>query len=232
MAEASMGNRGYADDRVCEQVEELVRTALHEIRQPVAAVLALAEAARGLDGTTPEVRSYLDQIIAQVMEVSGAAASVLERPENADSPVDVDEVLDSVLDAYALTWSGTLTRRGCVGGLWSTGDRSTIRRCLVNIVDNAVRAAGPAGRVQITVHRGARSAWVLVEDDGPGFGRGPSGTGIGLPTTRRALQGIRGHLSLGAGSGMGGACVAMSLPLRAGAGYTDGPGLGGAARTG
>ena len=38
---------------VLGHVEERLRTALHEIRQPVAAVLALAEAARGLGAPRP-----------------------------------------------------------------------------------------------------------------------------------------------------------------------------------
>jgi signal transduction histidine kinase len=203
---------------VLGHVEERLRTALHEIRQPVAAVLALAEAARGLRGATADVRGYLDLIIAQVQEVSNAAWSVLDRDSMVDLVdshlVDLDEVVESVLAAYTCTWTGTVTRRGHRGRLVISGTRPAVRRCLVNVVDNAVRAAGPTGAVVVTVEPGADSVRVVIDDDGPGFGRVPRGTGIGLTETRRELREFGGALSPGLRSDLGGARVALSLPLR------------------
>jgi signal transduction histidine kinase len=218
MAERFAGEAGAVEDLVLVRLEERLRTVLHEIRQPVAAVLALAEAARGLPGITPDMRDYLDLVIEQVQEVSGAAWSVLGRGRAGDLPgslpVDVDEVLDSVLAAYSRTWTGRLARRGHRGRVWTQGCRPAIRRCLVNVVDNAVRAAGPTGEVVVTVRQRAGSVRLDVEDDGPGFGDVPSGMGIGLAVTRRELQEIGGSLSSGQPSGLGGARVAISLPLR------------------
>ncbi len=47
-------------------------------------------------------------------------------------------------------------------------------RVLTNVVDNAARAAGPSGRVGVTVGSGraAPRAAIEVIDDGPGFGQG------------------------------------------------------------
>jgi signal transduction histidine kinase len=222
MAERFAAEAGPLEDLVLVRLEERLRTVLHEIRQPVAAVLALAEAARGLPGISTDVRDYLDLLIEQVQEVSGAAWSVLGRGRAEDLPgslpVDVDEILDSVLAAFSKTWTGTLVRRGHSGRLWTKGCRPAIRRCLVNVVDNAVRAAGPTGEVVVTVRHDADSVRLDVEDDGPGFGGGPRGTGIGLAVTRRELVDIGGSLSPGLTSGLGGALIAISLPLR-----SDGP---------
>jgi signal transduction histidine kinase len=219
MGDDLIRERGPALGSVLVDVEQALRTAMHEIRQPVAAVLALAEAARGLPAATPDVRGYLDLIIEQVLEVSSAAASVLERRVGTDDVdrgdlVDVDEVLDSVLQAFGRTWSGALDRRGPRGCMAASGSRPSVRRCLVNVIDNAVRAAGPDGKVIVTVHCDARSVRVVVEDDGPGFGALPPGTGIGLAVTRRELQSIGGRLSAGLRSSLGGARVVLSLPLR------------------
>lgn len=206
------------DERVAEQVERRLRAVLHEIRQPLSAVFALAEMARGLPGIGDDLQQCLDHIIEQSSEVSTVAANVLDLGA-AEAPqtcrVDVDEVLDSVIDTFRLIWGGTLQRRGDRGGLYATGSRATLRRCVVNLVDNAVRAAGPTGRVTVSAHRGPGEVRVLIEDDGPGFGRVPTRSGLGLGLTRQGLESLGGRMSLGLPSGTGGARVAFSLPAPA-----------------
>jgi signal transduction histidine kinase len=197
-------------------VECRLKEAMHEIRQPLAAVLALSEVARTSPGVPADVERCLDRIAEQVREVADAAWSVLGARvgdgAERSTRVDVDEVLDSVLRAFDLTWSGTLTRQGVDGGLVRAQDRVMLRRCLVNVIDNATRAAGPQGRVLVTVRRSATQIRVFVDDSGPGFGRVPSGSGTGLLLTRAALQSIGGNLTAGLASRFGGARVVLSLP--------------------
>ena len=218
-----MGYETVAESRGLEtlvlvRVEDRLRTALHEIRQPVAAVLALAEAARGLRDATADVRDYLDLIIEQVQEVSTAAWSVLDRDTMVDlvdsAPMDLDEVVESVLAGYTRTWSGRITRQGHRGSLSIPGARPEVRRCLVNVVDNAVRAAGPIGTVVVTVEPGLDAVRIVVDDDGPGFGRVPRRTGIGLTETRRELRDLGGTLSHGHEIAPGGSSGRAHAPAR------------------
>jgi signal transduction histidine kinase len=227
MVRRSRGESDAAADRVATLVEEKLRIAVHEIRQPLAAVLALAEVARTTPGVPADARDQLDQLIDQAQEVADAAWSVLEPRATAEgSTVDVDELLDSVCRAFRVTWAGKLERRGD-SGLVVRGSRTPLRRCLVNVLENAVRAAGPGGRVVVTARRGGDWVRIVVEDDGPGFGRVPRGAGLGLSVTRETLESAGGALSInGAPSGgsharTGGARVVLSLP--AGPGATDQP---------
>lgn len=199
---------------IAPQLEDRLKEFLHEIRQPVATVLALAEAARGLPGRSPEIERYLDRIVGEVQEVSSAAWSVLaDVGDPSDSSTeDLGEVLGSVLDAFAVTWSGTLVRRSTEAPLWTAGSRTALRRCLVNVVDNAIRAAGPDGTVVVSTY-GAGEILVVVEDDGPGFGRVPTHNGIGLRVARRVLAALGGSLAVGRSTELGGACVTLRLPL-------------------
>ncbi len=90
-------------------------------------------------------------------------------------------------------------------------DRVLIGRAIANLVDNAVRAAGPDGRVRLTVRSRGRDVVVIVEDDGPGFGEAPTGTGLGLSMTAFVASTCGGRLALQA-STLGGGHVALTLP--------------------
>jgi signal transduction histidine kinase len=216
----AVGQSGF-DESVQRLVTGRLRAALHEIRQPLSAVLALAEAARSAPGVSADVRSYIDQIIEQAQEIAGAAASVLD-PPTPRTPwqtvhVDVDEVVDSVVAGTRPLWAGTLHRRGSGGSVWLTGgNRAGLRRCLVDVVDNAVRAAGPAGTVAVEVHRDGEDLRVVVEDDGPGFGRGPRGAGLGLALTRQTLAEMGAELAVGSASSGRGTRMILTLPLQPG----------------
>jgi signal transduction histidine kinase len=207
--------RGRAEAEVAELLDRRLREVLHEIRQPLSAVFALAEMARTSPGVDDDVRVCLDHIIHLAQEVSDAAATLLDPAalEPANSGPDLREVLDSVLDVLALTWSGTLVRAGDRADQLVVGDRAILRRCLVNLLDNAVRAAGPHGRITVTVQSAARHVRVIVDDDGPGFGRVPSGSRLGLELTRRSLAAIGGGLRIGLPSPAGGARVVLSVPI-------------------
>jgi signal transduction histidine kinase len=213
--------------RAASIVESALRVAMHEIRQPLAAVFALAESTRSLPGVSSEVEQRLDQIIQQTQELSAVLTSALSRtigePVTDNEPADVDEIVDSVVQAFRLTWTGTITVRGARRLSWVAGGRDPVRRALVNVVDNAVRAAGPRGRVVVTVRPGPTSVRILVEDDGPGFGEVAGGTGLGLVITRHDLEAFGGGLSILVPSGGGGGCVALSLPTATGDPGADQP---------
>jgi signal transduction histidine kinase len=204
------------DDEVLARVEERLLVAVHEIRQPLAAVLALAEAAATVPGGPEVTQLYLDQIVEQVQEASHAASNVLlvtgRSASSETPPVIVGEVVDSVLRSVRLTWKGRLVCRGTLHGATTSGSRALIRRCVLNVVENAVRAAGRYGHVEVTKILDGDWIRIVVEDDGPGFGRVPSGTGLGLAVTRMNLRTVGGSLAIGVTSSLGGARVALCLP--------------------
>lgn len=204
-----------AQPATSDLVEARLREALHEIRQPLSAVFALTECVRLTPDLPEATYRYLDRLVEEAVEVADAAASALDTSADADGVVVLrcDEVLDSVLASFALTWTGRLVRRGYRGSVSVLGRRGVLRRCLVNLLDNATRAAGMDGTVMVTVHRGHDRVRVLVDDDGPGFGRIPPGASLGLKITRRSLEHVGGYLAVGLRSRLGGARAVLSLPI-------------------
>jgi len=85
-------------------------------------------------------------------------------------------------------------------------------RVLSNLVDNAARAAGPKGHVEVAIKQEAHTV-IDVIDDGPGFGNGPPGTAsLGLRVTASLLERTGGRLDVQPPPPLGGTRVRVVLP--------------------
>lgn len=196
-----------------------LRAVCHDLRQPVAAILAMVSAARGATLTPGGVDRWLDGIEAQAEWLASLARSELAGAEaGAESLVEAQSLVE--LDGLVAEVAGTVARGSgraveltrCKLPVWVQGDRVQLSRAVLNVVENAVRAAGPTGRTLVRVAAGDGRATVEVDDDGPGFALIPPGTGLGLRIARRALAASGGGLAVSP-SRLGGACVRLVLPL-------------------
>ncbi len=79
--------------------------------------------------------------------------------------------------------------------VYMTVNPMLVWRVLTNLVDNAARAAGPDGHVEIRISRAAGTI-IEVADDGGGFGSGPGGTGRGLSVVGQLLAATGGELEV------------------------------------
>jgi len=94
-------------------------------------------------------------------------------PQTDPRPVDVCGLLGSV--ATVATETGNASVQVLPGTrVLLDVDEVSLWRIVTNLVDNAVRAAGPEGRVELSVS-GGPPVVITVTDDGPGFGQGPAG---------------------------------------------------------
>jgi signal transduction histidine kinase len=107
------------------------------------------------------------------------------------------------------------------------GDRDQLGQLLLNVLGNAVEAAGPGGRVRVTMTSTPQSAKIDVRDNGPGppptvaqrlfepFVTGkPDGVGLGLAAARQAAIAHGGQISWGREDGW--TCFVIELPVQAG----------------
>lgn len=201
-------------------IEQQLREAFHDMRQPVAATLALAAAALTEPGLPGAARDRLEQIIEQTEWLAGIisgclAAPGLAEPAEVEAPghdlADIMQVIGEVIAAEGLTWPGEVTLTSPAGPVWCAVPPVPLRRAVSNVLDNATRAAGPTGTVTVEIQQHNDAVMLAVEDDGPGFGKIPSGASLGLSAVARNVVMYGGRMECSCGV-RGGARVSLWLP--------------------
>jgi len=184
---------------------DTVRALCHDLRQPLAAIRLLA----GVEGG--DVRHRLDGILDQVQWLSDMVEGVIGDAAD-DRPIRVD-----VAD---LTFRCVLRARPtatCQIRFFGTdrtmvvGAPVALSRAIGCVLDNAVRAAGPAGRVTVEVTGTDSEITIRVIDDGPGLGQVPTNNSLGLTITRALVSVCGGAFELKPGAA-GGVVAQILLP--------------------
>jgi signal transduction histidine kinase len=191
-----------------------VAVVAHELRSPVAALAAIAEAAAERRGAMGE-----DEL-RHLLALATSAARDIERLVSDSDPLSIDP---RRLDVEQLVRS--VARAGVSvdvePGLVVVADPVRVRQALGNLVDNACRH-GSAVAVSARSREG--TIRVAVADDGPGvdptldvFAAGVSGagsTGYGLAIARALARAHGGEVELESVAG-GGATFTLVLPSSA-----------------
>jgi two-component system OmpR family sensor kinase len=142
-------------------------------------------------------------------------------------PVDMASLVETLIDGYA-EQGAAVSLQGSER-LAVLADAGLLRRCIQNVVDNALRYAGSA---KAALHAESKEAVLLVEDEGPGipdaliahatepFWRGEGsraretgGAGLGLAIVAEGMAAMGGRLAIANRPG-GGLRVSLHLPLR------------------
>jgi signal transduction histidine kinase len=191
-----------------------LRQACHDIRQPIAGVLALAGAALTEVGLPEGTRSYLNRIVELAEYQSEVVELWLAEPLGGlahGPPGDLVGAVRKAVAAERLTWAGELTLRWPGKPVPVGMPDVAVRLAAANLLANATRAAGPSGTVKAGVGRRADWVWLAVEDSGPGFGGLPRNSGLGLSASAGLAAMYGGRLECGRGR-LGGGRVSLWLP--------------------
>jgi signal transduction histidine kinase len=184
-----------------------VRSLLHDLREPLAAILLLSETSQG------DVRERLSSIQEQATWLAALVTASLDGAAG-DHPTDVDAcTLAKETATRARMSTSTTIDVEVVGDGHVMARPIALARALGCLVDNAVRAAGPTGHVLIWVGSCDDGFHIRVLDDGPGLGRVAPRTSIGLATTRAMVAACRGRFKLAARPD-GGATADIALQSR------------------
>lgn len=183
----------------------------HDLIHEMATVRALTAAALGAPDDESRV-AMLALIETEAAEVS-ALLRQLRRDHFAAEPADVASVLSELVRTIEPT-TNTSLRLAAVRRLRIGIDRVSLRRVFRNLLENAIRAAGPDGTVELSAEQtGDGMLAVSIGDSGPGFGFGPPGLASrGLAIVRTLVEAAGGHLDVGTAA-LGGALVTVTFPV-------------------
>jgi signal transduction histidine kinase len=179
----------------------------HDARQELALIVALAERIQGGDGLSHEQHGQVATVVRVARDLATTMRNVVSDTP-APQPVDISALVREVGQQAGLLSASDVTAV-VDEGLTLECDPLQARRGLLNLLDNATRAAGPDGSVQLRATRTAVGLVIEVEDSGPGFGAGPPGlASIGLSVVKDWLAAAGGVLRIGDG-GLGGALLQL-----------------------
>ncbi|MEM9343865.1 MAG: sensor histidine kinase [Pseudomonadota bacterium] len=210
---------------------DFISNAAHQLRNPIAGILALAEAvdrapsqdeAKRRNGDLLDAARHASDLSQKLLLMERAKALV---PASMQAAFDLSETLEDMVQDF--TAPGGVKVTGDIdSGLVISGDEVIVREAIKNLLDNAVRHSGSGlTRIEVTARRERESAVITVSDDGVGlapeeferaFKRfeqiGPnSGSGLGLSIVEAVVRGHGGTLSIA--EGRPGLSVSLRLPL-------------------
>jgi signal transduction histidine kinase len=204
-----------ADMQVAAGFAPRLQEICHDMRQPVASVFALAAAALAEPGLPQAACARMEEIIQQAEWLADLIQHALHSamPGSPRSGLsDLLTVTHQAVAAECMTWAGEVNLVAQPTPVLTTIHPVLLRRMVANLLSNAMRAAGPSGRVILEVGQREGSARLCVEDNGPGFGKIQQGLGLGLAAVLRDALKHGGRLECGDSPG-GGARVSLTLPV-------------------
>jgi signal transduction histidine kinase len=201
----------YNDDACLAGAAEFpsLRMLCHDLIEPAAAVRLLASAAATDLGPDAAGQDRLRLIAEQAAQIALICEHVLEPPERV-SPARIDRFAEFAVAGARSWYSGII--EAVTEPVTVQESPAVAIRILNNLLINACRAAGPGGRVRVTVDQVDGHARVAVADSGSGLGSGtPGRSHLGLEIVASMTLGSGGSVRMGV-SDLGGVAVTVWLP--------------------
>jgi len=206
----------------------------HEIRAPLAVIVAEVDVVRRRSRSSHEYERTLDTVRDETLALDRLATGLLATYRDAAPRATERFALDAAVAEASAVLAPLATTRGVRLDIAATpelaivGDRSEIVRAFVAVLDNALKY-GAGTPVAVRAIRNGPMACATVADGGPGFSHealahaterfwraagthGRDGSGLGLALASALLHRAGGTLTIANGPG-GGGLVTLAVPL-------------------
>ena len=240
-------------ERGFEAQRRFVQDASHELRTPLASIrtnIEVAELARegaGADANE-EQRALLETVKGQTERLTRLSEDLLlltapptELLLEPVSPAEIVGVAIAELEPLAAR-AGVSLAADEHGDCEAVASADLLYRCVLNLIDNAVKHTGENASVTVGSGCEGERVWIRVRDDGPGIpagdlehvferfyrvdrsrARGRGGSGLGLAIVRELMDSMGGSVEAESDPGEG-AAFTLRLPRAAPADGASAPG--------
>jgi signal transduction histidine kinase len=230
------GAQRDADQRMRSAIGTLARGVAHEIKNPLNAISLRLESLRmRISDEVPEAEGEIDLVSDEVHRLDRVVRTFLDL--NRPMELDIKEFDPGELAGAALEIMQPAAQQAHVAmklirppkPFFVEADRGLIEQGLVNIINNAIQALSGSGGtdclITTTISLNNNTCEIAVADNGPGmpvnvqerifepyFTTKPSGSGIGLAFTKRAMELHGGAISVTSAPGHGTTMI-LSFPV-------------------
>lgn len=204
----------------------------HELRTPLSAMIASAEVLKlNLYDTKEEEKEFIDIIYDQGLHLSALVNDILDFAKiqagkmdyyiAKQSPVElVSDIVES-LEPMAEADKIKLQLNKDSSDPLCYFDSVRLKQVITNIVNNAIKYNRPEGWVKIWLEHDSKNLTLFIEDSGKGISDDQQekvfdefetlgkvalhhqGTGLGMPISKRLMEGMGGSISLESKEGVG-----------------------------
>jgi two-component system, NtrC family, sensor histidine kinase HydH len=220
--------RRHAELKHLAHLGTMSATLAHELRNPLGTIKGFAQLAA--ENASDSQRRLLEPVIGETERVEHLVRDLLlygRPPTPVVRPTEWSEI-EQAVSGHARQWIGQGPVRFVAGGGPKVvrTDPNLLEQVLLNLVRNAVEAVtGSGGQVRMEAAAAPRNGLrISVADDGPGFAPDAlrhlfepffttkaTGTGLGLPISRKLVEALGGTLEIRAESPHGARAV-IALP--------------------
>jgi signal transduction histidine kinase len=198
-----------------ERTQMMLAGIAHEVRNPLGGLELYAGLLREGLAQQPERLAEVVRVEREIGYLKNVVSDFLEfarRPPPVMESVPVGPLLDEVCEICRPAGPGPALRAEAPPALVAEGDRGQLRRALINLVKNALVAAGVSGQVVVSARRIEGVVQWEVRDSGPGvadeleeriftpfFTTREKGIGLGLAFVREIARDHGGDVSVDRG---------------------------------
>jgi signal transduction histidine kinase len=200
--------------RLMENLRQVSNDIAHDLRTPLTRLRQDLEEAQKRDLTAVDLRRVIESAVAEadvLLETFSALLRIAQieagTRRSAFRPVDLSDVVHTVVEAYALPVeeSGRTLKAEVADGIQVNGDRGLMSQLFVNLVENALRHTPPGTTITLRLSREPAAVVAEVADTGPGIppderakvfrrfyrlerSRTTPGSGLGLSTVAAIVE--------------------------------------------
>jgi len=220
----------FRDQEALARLGKLAAVVAHEVRNPLAGIRgAIQVIGRRLSPQAAE-QPIIKEAVARIDTLNSIVEDLLlfVRPNKPVlMPVAIADVVDNTISLFSQDPKHAGVRVHIEPtDLMVNADAEQIKLALFNLVLNGAQAMRGSGEISISANRAGACHEIRVVDQGPGipeevqehlfepfFTTGHGGTGLGLVTARRILEGHGGTVRLECPAGRGTTAI-LQLPAR------------------